>query len=43
MARDIKVVGGGVSLRLVLATPACPYVEELESDVRAAIDAILKG
>ena len=40
MVRDIEVTGGDVSLRVVLTTPACPYVAELESDIRAALGAL---
>ncbi len=40
MVRDIEVVGGDVSLRMVLTTPAGPYVGELESDIRAALGAL---
>ncbi len=40
MVRDLVVDGGQVTFRLVLTTPACPLKEQIESDVRAALDAV---
>ena len=37
MARDVKVDGDIVSLRIVLTTPACPLKGKIEGDVRAAL------
>lgn len=40
MVRDLQVDGGKVRFRLVLTTPACPLKEQIENDVRAALDAL---
>ncbi|MEE8421139.1 MAG: P-loop NTPase, partial [Dehalococcoidia bacterium] len=40
MVRDLTVDGGRVSFTLVLTTPACPLRDQIEADVRAAVDAI---
>jgi ATP-binding protein involved in chromosome partitioning len=40
MVRDVAVDGGRVSFTLVLTTPACPLRDQIESDVRTAIDAL---
>ena len=40
MVRDLVVNDGRVAFRLVLTTPACPLREQIETDVRAAIDAL---
>jgi len=40
MIRDLEVKDGKVSLRVVLTTPACPLREQVEKDVRAALQAV---
>jgi len=40
MIRDLEVKDGVVSLRVVLTTPACPLKEQVEREVRAAIQAV---
>ncbi|MYB42838.1 MAG: Mrp/NBP35 family ATP-binding protein [Chloroflexi bacterium] len=40
MVRDVAVEGSTASLRLVLTTPACPLREQIDVDVRAALDAL---
>lgn len=40
MVRDLKVEDGGVSLRVVLTTPAHPQRAEIESQARAAVEAV---
>lgn len=41
MIRDLTISSEGrVSLRVVLTTPACPMKEKIESDVRAAVNAV---
>ena len=40
MVRDLQVDGGRVGFRLVLTTPACPLREQIDTDVRAAIEAL---
>jgi ATP-binding protein involved in chromosome partitioning len=37
MARDVKVEGDRVSLRLVLTTPACPLKDKFKRDIEAAL------
>ena len=38
MVRDVTVEGGTASFRLVLTTPACPLREQIDVDVRAALE-----
>ena len=38
MVRDVTVDGGTASFRLVLTTPACPLREQIDVDVRAALE-----
>ena len=38
MARDIEVSGRNVSVRVVLTTPACPLKDQIEADIRGALD-----
>ena len=40
MVRDLAVEGATASFRLVLTTPACPLREQIDVDVRAALDAV---
>ncbi len=40
MVRDLEVSGGRVAFTLVLTTPACPLRDEIDADVRAALEAI---
>lgn len=40
MVRDVTVEGGTASFRLVLTTPACPLREQIDADVRAALDRV---
>ncbi len=40
MVRDLTVEGATASFRLVLTTPACPLREQIDVDVRAALDAV---
>ena len=40
MVRDVAVEGATASFRLVLTTPACPLREQIDVDVRAALDAV---
>lgn len=40
MIKEVKVSGEGVSLTLVLTTPACPVRKQFEADVRAAVEAL---
>ena len=40
MVRDLAVEGATASFRLVLTTPACPLREQIDIDVRAALDAV---
>ena len=40
MVRDVAVEGSTASFRLVLTTPACPLREQIDVDVRAALDAV---
>ena len=40
MVRDLAVEGATASFRLVLTTPACPLREQIDADVRAALDAV---
>ena len=40
MVHDVAVEGSTASFRLVLTTPACPLREQIDVDVRAALDAI---
>ena len=40
MVRDVAVDGGAASMRLVLTTPACPLREQIDADVRAALDRV---
>jgi ATP-binding protein involved in chromosome partitioning len=40
MVKDIEIEGGQVSLEVELTTPACPLKDEIETDVRAALDAV---
>ena len=40
MVRDVAVEGSTASFRLVLTTPACPLREQIDVDVRAALDAL---
>ena len=40
MVRDVAVEGGTASFRLVLTTPACPLREQIDADVRAALDVV---
>ena len=40
MVRDLEVNGGSVAFTLVLTTPACPLREEIDADVRSALEAI---
>ena len=40
MVRDVVVDGGTVSFRLVLTTPACPLREQIDTDVRAALEQV---
>src|SRR5258708_15237758 len=38
--KDLKIVGGDVSFRIVLTTPACPVREEMETSARELVSAI---
>jgi ATP-binding protein involved in chromosome partitioning len=38
--KDLKIVGGAVSFRVVLTTPACPVREQLQEQSRAAVAAL---
>ncbi|MFO1464748.1 MAG: iron-sulfur cluster carrier protein ApbC [bacterium] len=40
MIRDVEVQDGKVSLRVVLTTPACPLKEQVEREVRAALQQV---
>ncbi|HJM74614.1 MAG TPA: Mrp/NBP35 family ATP-binding protein [Dehalococcoidia bacterium] len=40
MVRDLQVGGGRVAFTLVLTTPACPLKDQIDADVRAALDAV---
>ena len=40
MVRELELDGGRVAFKLVLTTPACPLREQIETDVRAALDAV---
>tara|TARA_Y100000588_G_scaffold361078_1_gene421532 strand:+ start:1627 stop:2685 length:1059 start_codon:yes stop_codon:yes gene_type:complete len=40
MVRDLKIEGNTVSFELVLTTPACPLKDEIDQDVRSALDGI---
>ena len=40
MVRDLEVDGGHVRFDLVLTTPACPLREQIDADVRAALDRV---
>ena len=40
MVRDLSVEGGRVAFTLVLTTPACPLREQIDTDVRAAVEAL---
>jgi ATP-binding protein involved in chromosome partitioning len=40
MVKDLEVQDGIVSLRIVLTTPACPLKEQVEKDVRTAIQGV---
>ena len=40
MVRDVVVEGGTASFRLVLTTPACPLREQIDTDVRAALEQV---
>jgi len=40
MIRDIKIDGDKVSFSIVLTTPACPLKNQIESESRAAVEAI---
>ena len=40
MVRDVVVDGGTASFRLVLTTPACPLREQIDTDVRAALEQV---
>ncbi len=43
MVRDLTVDGDSVSLTVVLTTPACPFRETIENDVRSALAAAGAG
>src|ERR671938_2163072 len=38
--KDLKIVGGAVSFRVVLTTPACPVREQLQEQSRAVVAAL---
>lgn len=38
--KDLKIVGGDVSFRIVLTTPACPVKEEMESQAKEFVSAL---
>lgn len=40
MVRDLRVDGGKVAFELVLTTPACPLREQIDQDVRSALQAV---
>ena len=40
MIRDIQIDGGKVSFSIMLTTPACPLKNQIESESRAAVEAI---
>jgi ATP-binding protein involved in chromosome partitioning len=40
MIKDLAITDGGVSFTLELTTPACPFNDDIEQDVRAAISDI---
>ncbi len=40
MIKDLKIVGDKVSFTIVLTTPACPLKAKIESEARAAVQAI---
>ena len=40
MVRDVQIVDGAVSLKVVLTTPACPLKGQIEADVERALKAV---
>ncbi|HEY1011117.1 MAG TPA: P-loop NTPase, partial [Herpetosiphonaceae bacterium] len=40
MIKGLGIVGGAVSVTVELTTPACPFKDKLEQDVRAAVQAV---
>ena len=40
MVRELSVDGGHVGFRLVLTTPACPMRDQIDTDVRAALERV---
>ena len=43
MVRDLVVADGAITLTVDLTTPACPYKDKIEADVRAALTAAGAG
>ncbi|MFP3854648.1 MAG: metal-sulfur cluster assembly factor, partial [Anaerolineales bacterium] len=40
LVRDVKVEGDKVSLKVVLTTPAHPYWDDIETEVRQVLEAL---
>ena len=38
--KDLKIVGGDVSFRIVLTTPACPVKEQMEGEAQSLVSAL---